>query len=95
MKFRPLNDYVFARRLKNDKETTASGLYIPDAAKEKLQEAEVFAVGPGKRYTESRLPLLVKVGDRILFGKWGGVEAQVDGEDYLLLHEDEILGILT
>jgi chaperonin GroES len=93
--FRPASDYIFAKRLTADTQT-ASGLIIPDAAQEKPQEAEVFAVGPGANNPASgvRIPLSVAVGDRILFGKWSGLEIKLDGEQYLILREQEVLAVL-
>ena len=94
MKFRPLHDRVVVRRITAD-EKTAGGIIIPDSAKEKPQEGEVIAVGEGK-YKEdgTRQPLDVKQGDRVLFGKYSGSEIKIDGEEFLIMREDEILGIL-
>lgn len=93
--FRPVADYIFAKRLTADTQT-ASGLIIPDAAQEKPQEAEVFAVGPGAIHAASgqRIPLSVVVGDRILFGKWSGLEIKLDGEQYLILKEQEVMAVI-
>lgn len=94
MKIRPLYDRLVVRRIE-EKETKQGGLYIPDSAKEKPQEGEVVAVGQGKRLENGQLaPLDVKAGDRILFGKYSGSEIKLDGEEYLILREDEVLGIL-
>src|SRR5437667_8301880 len=95
MKIRPLYDRVVVKRVE-DKEVMQGGLYIPDSAKEKPQEGEVVAVGKGKRLEDGKLvPLDVQVGDRILFGKYSGSEIRVDGQEYLILREDEVLGILA
>ena len=95
MNLRPLHDRVIVKRL--DQETkTASGIVIPDAAAEKPDQGEVLAIGPGKRDDKgAAIALDVKVGDRVLFGKYGGTEVKVDGEDRLILREDDILGILA
>ncbi len=94
MKIRPLYDRVVVKRIE-DKETMQGGLYIPDSAKEKPQEGEVAAIGKGKRLDDGKLvPLDVQVGDRILFGKYSGSDIKLDGEEYLIMREDEILGIL-
>src|SRR6187401_2469150 len=94
MKFRPLHDRVLVRRLEGE-EKTAGGIIIPDTAKEKPMEGEVVAAGPGARSEDGKLhPLDVKVGDRILFGKWSGTEVKLDGEDLLILKEADVLGIL-
>ena len=94
MKFRPLHDRILVKRLDNE-ETTVGGIIIPDTAKEKPQEAEVVAVGNGKRLEDGTVqPLDVKKGDRILFGKYAGSEIKVDGEEHLILREDEILGVI-
>ena len=94
-KVRPLRDRVLVRRIEEQNEKTAGGIIVPDTAKEKPQEAEVVAVGSG-RVLESgdRVPLTLKAGDRVLVGKWAGTEVKIDGEEYLILKEDEILGIL-
>jgi chaperonin GroES len=92
--FRPLHDRVVVRRLEQD-EKTAGGIIIPDTAKEKPSEGEVLAVGPGARDERGQLvPLTVKTGDRILFGKWSGTEVKLDGEDLLIMKESDILGIV-
>ena len=94
MNIRPLYDRVVIKRIE-ETENMQGGLYIPDSAKEKPQEGEVVAVGQGKRLENGKLaPLDVKAGDRILFGKYSGSEIKLDGNDYLILREDEILGIL-
>jgi len=94
MNIRPLYDRIVVRRLE-DKETMQGGLYIPDSAKEKPQEAEVVAVGKGKRLEDGKVVALdVKVGDRILFGKYSGSDIKLDGEELLIMREDEVLGIL-
>ncbi|MDX8437174.1 co-chaperone GroES [Mesorhizobium sp. VK25A] len=94
MKFRPLHDRVLVRRIEAD-EKTAGGIIIPDTAKEKPQEGEVIAVGPGARDESGKLtPLDVKVDDRILFGKWSGTEIKLDGEDLLIMKESDILGVI-
>lgn len=90
----PLHDRVVVRRIE-EVETIRGGIIIPDSAKEKPQEGEVIAVGKGKSNDEGKVfPLDVKAGDRILFGKWGGTEIKIDGEDFLIMKEDEVLGIL-
>jgi chaperonin GroES len=93
-KFRPLHDRVVVRRL-NAEEKTAGGIIIPDTAKEKPQEGEVVAAGPGARNeTGTLVALEVKAGDRVLFGKWSGTEVKIDGEDLLIMKESDILGII-
>jgi chaperonin GroES len=94
MNFRPLHDRVVVRRLEAE-EKTAGGIIIPDTAKEKPMEGEIVAVGPGARDETGKLvPLDVKAGDRILFGKWSGTEVKLDGEDLLIMKESDIMGIL-
>ena len=94
MQFRPLHDNVLVKRLDTTEEKIG-GIIIPDTAKEKPQEGEVVAVGQGKRLENGKLATLdVKAGDRILFGKYSGSEIKLDGNDYLILREDEVLGIL-
>jgi chaperonin GroES len=94
MKIRPLYDRIVVKRLE-EKEQMQGGLYIPDSAKEKPQEGEVVAVGKGKRLEDGKLvPLDVQVGDRILFGKYSGSDIKLDGNEYLIMREDEVLGIL-
>jgi len=92
---KPLHDRVIVRRLDETSNQTAGGLFIPDSAKEKPQEGEVIAAGDGK-YKENgeRQPLDVKAGDRVLFGKYSGSEIKIDGEELLIMREDEILGII-
>jgi len=93
---KPLHDRVIVRRLDETSNQTAGGLFIPDSAKEKPQEGEVIAAGDGK-YKENgeRQPLDVKAGDRVLFGKYSGSEIKIDGEELLIMREDEILGIIS
>ncbi|HZD75480.1 MAG TPA: co-chaperone GroES [Acidobacteriaceae bacterium] len=92
--FTPLHDRILVRRIEEG-ESIRGGIIIPDTAKEKPQEGEVIAVGKGKSNDEGKVfPLDVKAGDRILFGKWGGTEIKIDGEDFLIMKEDEVLGIL-
>ena len=94
MAFRPLHDRILVRRIEAD-EKTAGGIIIPDTAKEKPQEGEVIAVGPGSRDESGKLvPLDVKTGDLILFGKWSGTEVKIDGEDLLIMKESDIMGIV-
>src|SRR5829696_4998166 len=95
MKFRPLHDRVVVRRV-DAEEKTKGGIIIPDTAKEKPQEGEVIAAGPGARDEAGKVqPLDVKVGDRVLFGKWSGTEVRIDGEDLLIMKESDIMGIVT
>lgn len=95
MNLRPLHDRVLVRRL-DEQETKMGSLFIPDSAKEKPQQAEVFAVGSGKLLeTGERAEMDVKAGDRILFGKYTGAEVKLDGTEYLVLREDEILGVIS
>ncbi|MBI3896332.1 MAG: co-chaperone GroES [Acidobacteria bacterium] len=95
MKIRPLHDRVVVKRLE-EKEVVRGGILIPDTAKEKPQEGEVLAVGNGKILDNgTRVPMDVKVGDRILFGKYAGSEIKIDGEEYLIMREDDVLAILT
>ena len=94
MKFRPLHDRVLVKRIEAE-ERTAGGIIIPDTAKEKPQQGEVIAVGPGRRDETGRLiPLDVKVGDRVLFDKWSGSDVKMDGVEYLIMKENDILGVL-
>ena len=94
MSFKPLHDRVVVRRIEED-EKTAGGIIIPDAAKEKPSEGEVVSVGPGGRDDDGDLiPLDVKAGDRVLFGKWSGTEVKIDGEDLLIMKESDIMGII-
>src|SRR3977135_2616812 len=93
-KFTPLHDRLLVRRIEEG-ETTRGGIIIPDSAKEKPQEGEVIAVGKGKSNDEGKVfPLDVKAGDRILFGKYSGTDIKIDGEDFLIMREEEVLGIL-
>jgi chaperonin GroES len=93
MNVRPLHDRIVIKRIE-EKETVKGGIIIPDTAKEKPQEAEVIAVGKGKREKGELIPLDVKVGDRILFGKYSGTEIKLEGEEYLIIREDEVLGVV-
>ena len=94
MKFKPLHDRVLVKRIEQE-EKTKGGIIIPDTAKEKPQEGEIVAVGPGARDEAGKLVKLdVKVGDRVLFGKWSGTEVKVNGEDLLIMKESDILGII-
>ena len=94
MKFRPLHDRIVIRRIEEE-EKTKGGIIIPDTAKEKPQEGEVIAVGPGARDESGKLvPLDVKVGDRVLFGKWGGTEVKIDGQDLLIMKESDVMGVI-
>jgi chaperonin GroES len=93
-KFRPLHDRVLVRRVKEE-EKTKGGIIIPDTAQEKPQEGEIIAVGPGGRDEAGKLiELDVKVGDRILFGKWSGTEVKVDGDELLIMKESDIMGVI-
>ena len=94
MKFRPLHDRVVVRRT-DAEEKTAGGIIIPDTAKEKPQQGEVVAIGPGARDDQGRLtPLDVKVGDTVLFGKWSGTEVKIDGQELLIMKESDLMGVL-
>jgi chaperonin GroES len=94
MKFRPLHDRVVIKRIEAEART-AAGIIIPDTAKEKPQEGEVIAVGPGGRDDLGKLiPIDVKVGDRVLFGKWSGTEVKIEAEQYLIMKESDIMGVL-
>jgi chaperonin GroES len=94
MKFRPLHDRVVIRRLEGD-DKTKGGIIIPDTAKEKPQEGEVVAVGPGARDETGKLiPLDLKPRDRVLFGKWSGTEVKIDGEELLIMKESDVMGVL-
>ena len=94
MKFRPLHDRVVVRRIESEDKTTG-GIIIPDTAKEKPQEGEVIAVGPGGRDEAGKLlPIDLKVGDRILFGKWSGTEVKIDGEELLIMKESDVMGVI-
>ena len=94
MKFRPLHDRVVVKRMEAE-EKTAGGIIIPDTAKEKPQQGEVVSVGPGGRDKTGKLiPIDVKPGDRVLFGKWSGTEVKLDGVEYLIMKESDIMGVL-
>lgn len=94
MAFRPLHDRVVVRRIEADQKT-AGGIIIPDSAQEKPSEGEIVAVGEGARDEDGdRVPMDVKAGDRVLFGKWSGTEVKIDGEDLLIMKESDIMGII-
>ena len=94
MNFRPLHDRVVVRRV-DAEEKTKGGIIIPDTAKEKPQEGEIVAAGPGARDESGKLvPLDVKAGDRILFGKWSGTEVKIDGEDLIIMKESDVMGVV-
>lgn len=94
MKFRPLHDRIVVRRVSSE-EKTKGGIIIPDTAKEKPQEGEVVAVGPGARNDQGQIVALdVEVGDRVLFGKWSGTEIKIDGEELLIMKEADVMGII-
>jgi chaperonin GroES len=92
-KIRPLHDRVIVKRIEEE-EKTKGGIIIPDTAKEKPQEGRVVAVGPGKNEDGKVIPLGVKAGDKILFGKYSGTEIKLDGEEHLIMREDDILGVI-
>ena len=95
MKFRPLHDRVVVRRI-DAEDKTSGGIIIPDTAKEKPQQGEVVAVGPGGRDEAGKLiPIDLKAGDRVLFGKWSGTEVKIDGVEYLIMKESDVMGVLT
>jgi len=95
MKFRPLHDRVVVKRIEAE-EKTAGGIIIPDTAKEKPQQGEVVAIGPGGRDEVGKLvPIDLQVGDRVLFGKWSGTEVKIDGTEYLIMNENDIMGVLV
>jgi chaperonin GroES len=95
MKFRPLHDRVVLTRIDAEEKTTG-GIIIPDTAKEKPQEGRVVAIGPGGRDDSGKLvPIDVKVGDRVLFGKWSGTEVKIDGIEYLIMKESDVMGVLA
>ena len=95
MKFRPLHDRVVVRRIEQE-EKTAGGIIIPDTAREKPQQGQIIAAGPGGRDEAGKLiPIDLKVGDKVLFGKWSGTEVKLDGEDLLIMKEADIMGVLT
>ena len=94
MTFRPLHDRVLVRRIEEDTKT-AGGIIVPDTAKEKPMQGQVIAAGPGARVETGKLvPLEIRIGDRVLFGKWSGTEVKIDGEDLLIMKESDILGVL-
>ena len=94
MKFRPLHDRVVVKRIEAE-EKSAGGIIIPDTAKEKPSQGEVIAVGPGGRDETGKLtPIDLKVGDRVLFGKWSGTEVKIDGEELLIMKESEVMGVI-
>ena len=94
MALRPLHDRVIVKRLDNERKT-ASGIVIPDSAAEKPDQGEVVAVGPGKKTEDGKvLPVDVKVGDKVLFGKWSGTEVKIDGQELLIMKESDIMGVL-
>ena len=94
MHFRPLHDRVLVRRI-DAEEKTAGGIIIPDTAKEKPQQGDIIAAGPGARNEQGQLvPLDVKAGDRVLFGKWSGTEVKIDGEELLIMKESDLLGVV-
>ena len=93
MKFRPLQDRILIKRIENEAKTSG-GIIIPDAAKEKPQEGEIVAVGPGARNEDGKIaPMDVKIGDVVLFGKWSGTEVKIDGKEYSIMKESDIMGI--
>jgi len=95
MKFRPLHDRVVVKRIEAE-EKSAGGIIIPDTAKEKPQQGEVIAVGPGGRDEAGKLiPIDVQVGDRVLFTKWSGTEVKIDGDEYLIMKESDVMGVLV
>ena len=92
---RPLHDRIVVKRMEETEQKSAGGIVIPDSAKEKPQEGEVIAVGSGKRTDEGKvLPMDVKAGDKILFGKYSGSEVKIDGQEYIIMREDEVLGVI-
>ena len=94
MKFRPLHDRVVVKRVDEDTKT-AGGIIIPDSAQEKPQQGEIIAVGPGARNEDGKVvPLDVKKGDKILFGKWSGTEVKIDGKELLIMKESDVMGVL-
>ena len=95
MKFRPLHDRVVVKRIEAE-EKTVGGIIIPDTAKEKPQQGEIIAVGPGGRDESGKLiPIDVNVGDRVLFGKWSGTEVKLDGVEYIIMKESDLMGVLV
>jgi len=94
MKLRPLQDRILVKRIEEESKT-AGGIFIPDTAKEKPQKGEIVAVGKGKKTEDGKvIPLDVKVGDKVLFGKYAGTEIKVEGQEYLIMREDDILGVM-
>ncbi len=95
MKLRPLYDRIVVKRIEEDEQKSEGGIIIPDSAKEKPQEGEVIAVGKGKKTDDGKiLPLDVKEGDRVLFGKYSGNDVKIDGVEYLIMREDDVLGVV-
>jgi chaperonin GroES len=95
MRFKPLGDRILLKQLEA-KEQTKGGIVLPDTAKEKPQEGEIIAVGEGKKNPEGRVvPLSLKIGDKVLYGKYSGTEVAIDGEDYLIIREEDVLGIIS
>jgi len=95
MKLRPLYDRIVVKRIEEEEQKSEGGIIIPDSAREKPQEGEVIAVGKGKKTEDGKiLPLDVKAGDRVLFGKYSGNEVKVDGVEYLIMREDDVLGVV-
>ena len=92
---KPLGDRLVVERIENETQVTAGGIIIPDTAKEKPTQGVVVAVGPGRKIDGKVHPLDVKVGDKVLFGKWGGTDVKVDGKEYVILKEDDVYGIVT
>ena len=96
MNLQPLGDRVVVKPLSEEDSKTPSGIYIPDTAKEKPQEGKVIAVGPGSKSEDGKItPMDVKVGDHVLFGKWSGTEVKVDGKDYSIMKESDIMGVIA
>lgn len=96
MPVKPLGDRVLVQRFEEEEQKTSGGIYIPDTAKEKPQRGKVVAVGPGKQTDDGkRLPMDVKEGDEVLFGKYSGNDIKIDGEEYMIIREDEIYGIIS
>ena len=95
MNLQPLGDRVVVKAMSEDEMKTASGIYIPDTAKEKPQEGKVIAVGPGAKTEDGKIiPMDVKIGDRVLFGKWSGTEVKVNGKEYSIMKESDIMGVV-
>ena len=95
IKIKPLADRVLVKRLEEEEEQKVGGIIIPDTAKEKPQEAEIVAIGPGKVEDGKRVELEVKVGDKVLIGKYSGTEVKIEGEEYLIMREDDILAVVA